>query len=479
MAAAVSASRRRAREHGPADRGADPRRRLSALGLEPHARDAPSRSSSAARRSSARRTRRCASADVCVTSLADDDAFEDVVLGEHGVLAGARPGTTLVDMSTISVAASRARRRARGAGRRRLPARAGERQPGRRPRRDADDHRLRPRGPRGRRFEPLLEAIGPTVLYVGEGERGAGRQARPPDPDRRHGRAARRGARARRGGRSRPREAARGDRRVGGRLARSSSTRPSRCCDDDYSATFTTAMMLKDIELVLDLAARARRRRCPFAEQLQRPARGRRRARARGPGLHRALPPAAGSARHRRQQRQGQVSQVTTNIASRGATMAVDWEQRIDFAKLRADRLARAKAALAASDLGALLLFDPNNIRYVTSTAHRRVGAGQERPLGAAPARPRPDPVGLRLGRAPPPAVRAVAAGGELPRRRRPDARRDAGRDRHPRHARAEDPARAARARPRGRAARDRHVRPGHDRRRCSARASASPTARA
>ena len=56
------------------------------------------------------------------------------------------------------------------------------------------------------------------------------------------------------------------------------------------------------------------------------------------------------------------------NIASRGATMAVDWEQRVDFARLRPERLERAKAALAASDLGALLLFDPNNIRYVTST---------------------------------------------------------------------------------------------------------------
>jgi Xaa-Pro aminopeptidase len=55
-------------------------------------------------------------------------------------------------------------------------------------------------------------------------------------------------------------------------------------------------------------------------------------------------------------------------IASRGATMAVDWEQRIDFAKLRGDRLARAKQKLEESDLGALLLFDPNNIRYVTST---------------------------------------------------------------------------------------------------------------
>ncbi len=50
------------------------------------------------------------------------------------------------------------------------------------------------------------------------------------------------------------------------------------------------------------------------------------------------------------------------------ATRAVDWEQRIDFPRLRRERLDRAKAALEASDLGALLLFDPNNIRYVTST---------------------------------------------------------------------------------------------------------------
>jgi Xaa-Pro aminopeptidase len=48
--------------------------------------------------------------------------------------------------------------------------------------------------------------------------------------------------------------------------------------------------------------------------------------------------------------------------------MAVDWEQRIDFARLRQERLERAQTALNASDLGALLLFDPNNIRYVTST---------------------------------------------------------------------------------------------------------------
>src|SRR5690242_7778638 len=56
------------------------------------------------------------------------------------------------------------------------------------------------------------------------------------------------------------------------------------------------------------------------------------------------------------------------SIASRGATMAVDWEQRVDFPRLRLERMEKAKAALAASDLGALLLFDPNNIRYVTSS---------------------------------------------------------------------------------------------------------------
>ena len=55
-------------------------------------------------------------------------------------------------------------------------------------------------------------------------------------------------------------------------------------------------------------------------------------------------------------------------VGSPDATRAVDWEQRIDFPRLRRDRLERAKAALEASDLGALLLFDSNNIRYVTST---------------------------------------------------------------------------------------------------------------
>src|SRR3954471_9633333 len=49
-------------------------------------------------------------------------------------------------------------------------------------------------------------------------------------------------------------------------------------------------------------------------------------------------------------------------------TMAVDWEQRIDFDRLRRERLARVKEGLAKSEMGALLCFDMNNVRYITST---------------------------------------------------------------------------------------------------------------
>ena len=48
--------------------------------------------------------------------------------------------------------------------------------------------------------------------------------------------------------------------------------------------------------------------------------------------------------------------------------MAVDFEERVDFDRLRRYRLGRARAALDESDLGAVLLFDINNIRYVSST---------------------------------------------------------------------------------------------------------------
>ena len=49
-------------------------------------------------------------------------------------------------------------------------------------------------------------------------------------------------------------------------------------------------------------------------------------------------------------------------------TMGVDWEERVNFDRLRGERLGRAKAALAATELGGLLCFDMYNIRYITST---------------------------------------------------------------------------------------------------------------
>ena len=48
--------------------------------------------------------------------------------------------------------------------------------------------------------------------------------------------------------------------------------------------------------------------------------------------------------------------------------MGVDWEERVNFDRLRTERLARVKRLLAASDLGALLCFDTHNIRYITAT---------------------------------------------------------------------------------------------------------------
>jgi hypothetical protein len=48
--------------------------------------------------------------------------------------------------------------------------------------------------------------------------------------------------------------------------------------------------------------------------------------------------------------------------------MQVDFEERIDFRRLHEYRLARTRNALAKSKLGALLVFDQYNIRYISST---------------------------------------------------------------------------------------------------------------
>src|SRR5260370_26356436 len=46
----------------------------------------------------------------------------------------------------------------------------------------------------------------------------------------------------------------------------------------------------------------------------------------------------------------------------------VDFEERVDFKRLHAYRLGRARQALARSGLGAVLVFDQYNIRYLSGT---------------------------------------------------------------------------------------------------------------
>ena len=55
-------------------------------------------------------------------------------------------------------------------------------------------------------------------------------------------------------------------------------------------------------------------------------------------------------------------------VISTPGHMGVDFEARVDFERLRDYRLSRARAALEASEFGALLLFDFYNIRYVSGT---------------------------------------------------------------------------------------------------------------
>jgi Xaa-Pro aminopeptidase len=72
----------------------------------------------------------------------------------------------------------------------------------------------------------------------------------------------------------------------------------------------------------------------------------------------------------RGQQRFERASQRPAGVRPIGAPghMGVDYEARVDFARLREYRLARAQQALASTDCGAFLLFDFYNIRYTTQT---------------------------------------------------------------------------------------------------------------
>ncbi|MBV9558764.1 MAG: M24 family metallopeptidase, partial [Pseudolabrys sp.] len=49
-------------------------------------------------------------------------------------------------------------------------------------------------------------------------------------------------------------------------------------------------------------------------------------------------------------------------------TMGVDFEERVDYRRMHKYRIGRTRKAMEGSEVGALLLFDVNNIRYTTST---------------------------------------------------------------------------------------------------------------
>ena len=49
------------------------------------------------------------------------------------------------------------------------------------------------------------------------------------------------------------------------------------------------------------------------------------------------------------------------------STTATDWQARVDFDRLRRDRLARARMMMEKHDVGALVCFVGENIRYITS----------------------------------------------------------------------------------------------------------------
>ena len=49
------------------------------------------------------------------------------------------------------------------------------------------------------------------------------------------------------------------------------------------------------------------------------------------------------------------------------STTATDWQARVDFNRLRCDRLARARMMMEKHDLGALVCFVGENVRYITS----------------------------------------------------------------------------------------------------------------
>ncbi len=88
---------------------------------------------------------------------------------------------------------------------------------------------------------------------------------------------------------------------------------------------------------------------------------------AAGGGPRRRRHAGAGERPGRRRARAGAFMTAARPLGAPGH-MGVDYEERVDFGRLRDYRIARAKAALEASGCGAFLLFDFYNIRYTTQT---------------------------------------------------------------------------------------------------------------
>ena len=204
-----------------------------------------------------------AGVDVVLTSLSDDDALESVATV---VLAAAPPGTVLADLSTVSPGASaRVAARAEGASLPYLRAPVSGNPSVVR----AGNLSFIVSGPRDalERAEPVLRAIGPTIHYVGEGEQArvvklainlviAGlaqlmAEALVLGEASGVSRDVLLGAMA--------------DSAAGAPFVRY-KTEP--LLRDDYSATFTTSLMDKDIDLVLE-AAEAAGVRLPLAGEIK------------------------------------------------------------------------------------------------------------------------------------------------------------------------------------------------------------------
>jgi 3-hydroxyisobutyrate dehydrogenase-like beta-hydroxyacid dehydrogenase len=204
-------------------------------------------------------------AGVCITMLSDDQALLELITGRAGILEGARAGATLIDMSTVSVSASATVAKAAaeaGVSYLRAPVsgnptvvRAGK-------------LTIIASGARSlyEGCESLLLEIGPTVYYVGEGE-----QAR----------VVKLALQVMIGGTAELMSEALVLGTAGGVepgvllevMANSAVGSPfvtyktAPLVNGDYSATFTTAMMAKDVDLVLDLAAQ-HGAELPFARRL-------------------------------------------------------------------------------------------------------------------------------------------------------------------------------------------------------------------